>query len=81
ERRVASAATAAAPATSDVPSIHQLPAQATAGLPVLTIDLHVYSGDPAQRFAIISGQPAHEGTVLKEGPTVERITADGAVLN
>ncbi|MBS0376019.1 MAG: general secretion pathway protein GspB [Proteobacteria bacterium] len=81
ERRVASTASAAAAATSDVPSIHQLPAQATAGLPTLSIDLHVYSGDPAQRFAIINGQPVHEGTALKEGPTVERITADGAVLN
>jgi general secretion pathway protein B len=64
-----------------VPSIHQLPPQATAGLPVLNIDLHVYSGDAAQRFVIINGQKMHEGGKLKEGPTVERITPEGAILN
>ncbi|MBS0395827.1 MAG: general secretion pathway protein GspB, partial [Proteobacteria bacterium] len=61
--------------------IHQLPAQATAGLPVLNIDLHVYSADPAQRFVVINGQREREGGQLKEGPTVERITPDGAILN
>jgi len=64
-----------------LPSIHQLPAQSTAGLPALNIDLHVYSGDPAQRFVIINGQRLHEGDQLKEGPAVERITPDGAILN
>jgi general secretion pathway protein B len=64
-----------------LPSIHQLPPQATAGLPVLNIDLHVYSGDPAQRFVIINGQRLHEGGQLKEGPRVEQITPDGAILN
>ena len=64
-----------------LPSIHQLAPQATAGLPVLNIDLHVYSNDPAQRFVIINGQRLHEGGRLKEGPTVERITQEGAILN
>jgi general secretion pathway protein B len=64
-----------------LPSIHQLPPQATAGLPVLNIDLHVYSGNPAQRFVIINGQRLHEGGQLKEGPTVDRITQEGAILN
>jgi general secretion pathway protein B len=64
-----------------LPSIHQLPAQATAGLPALNLDLHVYSGDPAQRFVIINGQRLHEGDTLKEGPAVERITPDGAIIN
>ncbi|HUO80505.1 MAG TPA: general secretion pathway protein GspB [Steroidobacteraceae bacterium] len=64
-----------------LPSIHQLPAQATAGLPALNLDLHVYSNEPAQRFVIINGQRLHEGDTLKEGPAVERITPDGAILN
>jgi len=64
-----------------LPSIHQLSPQTTAGLPVLNIDLHVYSGDPAQRFVIINGQRLHEGGQLKEGPTVERINPEGAILN
>lgn len=64
-----------------LPSIHELPPQATAGLPALNIDLHVYSGDAAQRFVIVNGQRLHEGAQLKEGPSVERITPDGAILN
>jgi general secretion pathway protein B len=64
-----------------VPSIHNLPAQATAGLAPLNIDLHVYSADPAQRFVIINGQRLHEGGQIKEGPTVEQITPEGAILD
>jgi general secretion pathway protein B len=68
-------------ASGGVPSIHQLPAQATAGLPALNIDLHVYSADPAQRFVIINGQRLRQGGQLKEGPTVEQITPEGAILD
>ncbi|HUO78921.1 MAG TPA: general secretion pathway protein GspB [Steroidobacteraceae bacterium] len=68
-------------ATTGLPTIHQLAPQVTAGLPPLNIDLHVYSGDAAQRFVIINGQRLHEGGQLKEGPTVERITQEGAILN
>jgi general secretion pathway protein B len=68
-------------AVAGVPSIHDLPAQATAGLAPLNIDLHVYSADPAQRFVIINGQRLHQGGQTKEGPTVEQITPEGAILN
>jgi general secretion pathway protein B len=68
-------------AIAGVPSIHDLGAQATAGLAPLNIDLHVYSADPAQRFVIINGQRLHQGGQLKEGPTVEQITPEGAILN
>lgn len=68
-------------AVAGVPSIHDLTPQATAGLPTLNIDLHVYSADPAQRFVIINGQRLHQGGQLKEGPTVEQITQEGAILN
>ena len=64
-----------------VPTIDQLDATATAGLPVLNLDLHVYVADPAKRFVFINGTRYGEGAALKEGPTVERITRDGAVLN
>ena len=64
-----------------VPTIDQLDATATAGLPVLNLDLHVYVADPAKRFVFINGTRYGEGATLKEGPTVERITRDGAVLN
>lgn len=64
-----------------VPTIDQLDATATAGLPVLNLDLHVYVAEPAKRFVFINGTRYGEGATLKEGPTVERITRDGAVLN
>jgi general secretion pathway protein B len=52
-----------------------------AGLPRLNIDLHVYSGEPAQSFVMLNGQRLHEGGQLREGPILERITPDGVILN
>jgi len=63
-----------------LPTINELPATATAGLPRLNIDLLVYNSDPLQRFAIINGQKLHDGGQMKEGPKVEQITADGVIL-
>lgn len=67
-------------ALAGLPTINELPATATAGLPRLNIDLLVFNSDPAQRFAIINGQKLRDGGQMKEGPTVEQITAEGAVL-
>jgi general secretion pathway protein B len=67
--------------TAGVPTVDQLDAAATAGLPVLNLDLHVFLPDPARRFVFINGTRYGEGATLKEGPIVERITRDGAVLN
>jgi general secretion pathway protein B len=69
------------PESPPVPSINELPSQALAGLPRLGLDLHVYSREPAQRFVVVNGQRLHEGEQLREGPTLERITPDGVVLN
>ena len=63
------------------PSIEELPAQATAGLPELSVDLHIYAEDPAKRAVFINGRRYQRGGVLPEGPTVEEITRDGAVLS
>jgi general secretion pathway protein B len=84
DRTLSAAAGTTPPAVSaagGVPTINDLTAQATSGLPVLNVDLHVYSRDPAQRFVVINGKRYQEGSALKEGPTVERITEDGVVLN
>lgn len=59
----------------------ELPAQATAGLPELAIDLHIFADDPARRAVFINGRRYQQGGVLIEGPTVEEITSEGAVLN
>jgi general secretion pathway protein B len=68
------------PAGDSPPSIDELPAQATAGLPELSIDLHIYTDDPAKRAVFINGRRYQQGAVLAEGPTVDEITRDGAVL-
>jgi general secretion pathway protein B len=50
-------------------------------LPEMHLDIHVYSARPAERFVFVNMQKYTEGQALKEGPTLERITADGAILN
>ncbi len=70
----------AVPAAGAPPSIHQLPPQATAGLPALSMDLHIWADDPARRAVFINGRRYQQGAALAEGPTIEEITRDGAVL-
>ena len=50
-------------------------------LPELHLDIHVYSAKPADRFVFVNMRKYTEGQVLKEGPTLEHITTQGAVLN
>jgi len=69
-----------APAGDTPPRLDTLPAQATAGLPALNLDLHIYASDPAQRAAFINGRRYREGDSLPEGVEVRAITPEGAVL-
>jgi len=71
---------AAPPSGGFVPRLETLPPQATAGLPALNLDLHIYATQPAQRSVFINGRRYVEGDSLPEGATVETITTDGAVL-
>ena len=64
-----------------LPSLDELPAEATAGIPPLSIDLHVYTDDPQRRAVFINGRRYLRGGVLAEGPTVFEITRDGAILD
>jgi general secretion pathway protein B len=61
-------------------AVDPLAAQA-AGLPELTIDLHVFTDDAARRAVFINGRRYTQGATILEGPVVEEITRDGAVLN
>jgi general secretion pathway protein B len=85
-------APAVAPATiqpqaqAQTASEEMLPTQmdlATGGtvLPEMHLDIHVYSARPTDRFVFVNMQKYTEGQALKEGPTLERITTEGAVLN
>jgi general secretion pathway protein B len=50
-------------------------------VPDLRMDIHVYSSNAAERFVFVNMRKYTEGQALNEGPTLERITAEGAVLN
>lgn len=50
-------------------------------LPELHLDIHVHSPNPAERFVFINMHKYVEGQSLSEGPTVERITPEGVILN
>lgn len=63
-----------------IPRLETLPPQATAGLPALNLDLHIYAPDPAQRAAFINGRRYREGDTTAEGIEVLAITTEGAVL-
>jgi general secretion pathway protein B len=63
------------------PPMADLPAQATAGLPELSVDLHIYTSDPAKRAVFINGKRYQRGSVLVEGPRVEEINPEGVVLS
>ncbi|HEY6641077.1 general secretion pathway protein GspB [Povalibacter sp.] len=63
-----------------LPSASSLIASGTS-LPDMRLDIHVYSNNPAERFVFINMRKYTEGQTLTEGPTVERITPDGAILN
>jgi general secretion pathway protein B len=50
-------------------------------LPEMHLDIHIYSAKPAERFVFVNMRKYTEGQALKEGPTLERISPDGAILN
>ncbi|HVY21776.1 MAG TPA: general secretion pathway protein GspB [Steroidobacteraceae bacterium] len=65
---------------SIIPSLDSLGGNAALNLPPLHLDIHVYSVTAAERFVFINMKKYAEGQTLKEGPLLEHITPDGAVL-
>jgi general secretion pathway protein B len=65
-----------APPTDDAASV-----EAATGLPELSVDLHVFADDPAKRAVFINGRRYTKGDRIAEGPVVEDITRDGALLS
>jgi general secretion pathway protein B len=49
-------------------------------VPVLVVNIHVYSPDPAQRVLYINNKAVREGEAVADNIYVENITADGVVL-
>jgi general secretion pathway protein B len=54
---------------------------AATGLPELTVDLHIFAADPGKRAVFINGRRYTQGARIAEGPLVEEITPDGAMLS
>lgn len=63
-----------------LPTVRDLAASGT-NLPEMHLDIHVHSPNPSERFVFVNMRKYIEGQALSEGPTVERITAQGVVLN
>lgn len=64
-----------------LPSINELNLSGQQALPELHLDVHVFGTKPAERFVYINMRKYHEGATLQEGPVLEHIRRDGAVLN
>jgi general secretion pathway protein B len=64
-----------------LPSINEVNLTGAQALPELHLDVHVFATKPADRFVYINMRKYHEGSVLQEGPIVERIRRDGVVLS
>jgi general secretion pathway protein B len=75
------AASRAQPARPALPSIWDLSYATRKDLPDLTLTMHVYAPDPAQRFVVIKGERHIEGDDLGGGVTLREIRADGMVLD
>ena len=69
----------AAPPVAVMPTADEVTARGS--VPPLHLDLHVYVAQPQQRFIFVNSRKYKEGDTLAEGPLVEQITPDGAVLN
>ena len=69
-------------AYGNAPSGDDFPVVAAAtGLPELSVDLHVFTVDPAKRAVFINGRRYTQGARIAEGPMIEEITADGVLLS
>jgi len=70
------------PAASEgLATFNELRAQGILQLPDMHLDIHVYSGQPADRFVFVNMSKYKEYATLAEGPVVTEITPDGVVLD
>ena len=77
---VAAAAAPQAPAKSDLPFYYELPFNVRKSLPSLSLSMHVYAGDPKQRFVILNDSRLTEGDKTNDEVLLREVRKDGAVL-
>jgi general secretion pathway protein B len=68
------------PDPQTVPFLREMPSEFTRSVPALTVNIHVYAPDPAQRVLYINNKQVREGEAVADGVYVESIVADGVVL-
>jgi general secretion pathway protein B len=66
---------------STIPRLKEMPVAFRHSIPPLTIDVHVASDIPDERFVVINMHRYHEGERMQEGPLLEAIVDDGLLLN
>jgi general secretion pathway protein B len=74
------AAPPARTAPARVPFLRETPADFARTIPELSVNIHVYTPDPAQRVLYINNKLVREGEAVADGIYVEAIVADGVVL-
>ncbi|HYN77783.1 MAG TPA: general secretion pathway protein GspB [Lamprocystis sp. (in: g-proteobacteria)] len=70
-----------APRLPEDPTTLRLTSAQQANLPAFLMTVHVFEADQSRRFVLINGLKYRGGDKTREGLTVERIVADGAVLS
>lgn len=66
--------------TSLPPPLFAMPAGFRQALPQLNLDVHVFSPEPQRRFVMINAVQYRIGDNLREGPQVQDIVNQGAIL-
>jgi general secretion pathway protein B len=79
--RVQSGVQATGGSSGELPTYQQAATAAGANLPELTLNLHSYSANPADRFIFLNMMKLREGQSTPQGVRVETITPDGAILS
>ncbi len=66
--------------SSKAPPLPTLSADFRQSMAALNLDVHVYSDQREKRFVMINSRRYREGEPLREGPLLESISQDGAIL-
>ena len=74
------AQTAQATEDARLPRMSELVVRGELNVPDMHVDIHVYSGNSAERFVFINMRKYTEGDETREGPEIERITEAGVVM-
>jgi general secretion pathway protein B len=63
-----------------LPRFADLVVRGELNVPHMHLDIHVYSGNPAERFVFVNMKRYNEGEATAEGPRIERIVPGGVVM-